>query len=86
MNEKKLREQFNESMMSTIVRYGQNTRMGTNKLMREIADFWLARMKERDEKLKKAILANTGLQNDECCMDIKVFSANDVLKIIDNHA
>lgn len=78
MNEKELREQFELEQVGFVG-------LSTDFDSKAVCDWFIARIKERDERLKNAVLANTGLQNDECCMDIQVFSVNDVLKIIDNH-
>lgn len=75
MNEKELREQWSQ-------RYNGPTPFTCESL----ADWWLARIKERDERLKEKIIANGFEVRTKEVGLVEVVAIDDIINLFDNHA
>lgn len=77
MNEKELRER------KTFLDWAeQHEDFGLS--YKQIADYWLARIHERDQRLKEKILSLPAATRSECETE-NVLCANDIINLIDNH-
>lgn len=86
MNEKELREEWEKAYIKTET-------FGSFVDQDKVADYWLARIKERDERLKEKIREMKYQQTllgapfyTEVHMEAVNKTADDIINLIDNHA